>query len=208
MGGGVMKMKGNLISSISIIFILLVSMAMTGCAHNNPISITAKDIEVNINKKYPFSIGYIISDSQIKEKVITLAGGGDKVEYYPYKDMVSPLHSLLERSFLNARRLQSLQHSKDYEDIFLILETTIKTDSTSDSFMFWPPEQFNVNLSANVYDNEYNKIFKTKATGFGTATREEWMTDDGFAGKRAMEMALKDLIKNNDILPDAEHRGI
>ena len=30
-GGGVMKMKGNLISLISVIFILLVGMVMTGC---------------------------------------------------------------------------------------------------------------------------------------------------------------------------------
>jgi len=30
LGGGVMKMKGNLISLISIIFIMLASMAMTG----------------------------------------------------------------------------------------------------------------------------------------------------------------------------------
>src|SRR3989339_504233 len=32
MGGGVMKIKGNLFSLISVIFILLVIMAMTGCA--------------------------------------------------------------------------------------------------------------------------------------------------------------------------------
>src|SRR3989338_8964346 len=48
MGGGVMKMKGNLISSISIIFILLVSMAMTGCA--TPLHIAAARGDINAVK--------------------------------------------------------------------------------------------------------------------------------------------------------------
>ncbi|KAF0121328.1 MAG: hypothetical protein FD151_1280, partial [bacterium] len=59
-----MRMKGNLISLISVIFILLVSMAMTGCATTNFRAEFRTEVGViGISKKLPLKAALYVSDT-------------------------------------------------------------------------------------------------------------------------------------------------
>jgi len=143
-------------------------------------------------------VGYVISSQDMNREVITPGGGGDKVSYFPYKDLDYSLSRSLERIFSGARRLEQISQVDNNLDMHLVLEPKITTDSSSSSFMFWPPEIFTITLNCDAYDRMKNRIFTATGTGHGNATPQDWRADFGIAGKRAMEDAIRILINNFD----------
>ncbi|WP_321777167.1 hypothetical protein [Sulfurimonas sp.] len=77
-----MKKQYKLLAT-SIVAITLLS----GCSHKISISPSLEDIrETKVEKKVDVNVGYYISKHNKQLKVTTSGGGGDKVEYTPYKD--------------------------------------------------------------------------------------------------------------------------
>src|SRR5687767_10308345 len=81
---------------------------LTGCAH--PIIITPSLASLNDAQLVPMkkSVGYYISDADLALKVTTPGGGGDKVAYFPYKELEPALQKVLFNSFDKVERLSSL----------------------------------------------------------------------------------------------------
>ncbi|MET0084366.1 MAG: hypothetical protein ABW079_15270 [Sedimenticola sp.] len=173
---------------------LIAIIAITGCAH--PITIGPNIENIQPHADIPAiekNAGYTIPDSLRKEAVTTPGGGGDKVTYYPYKDIETSFYKMLSNTFDDVTVLKSsddtaaiIQHEVDY-----IITPHITTDSSSPSAFTWPPTDFTVHLSCIIADIEGNVIASPSVTGTGHAEYEEFKSDFSLSGKRATEDALK-----------------
>jgi|GEM_PF-282100 len=176
-----------------VITLLSLCMLLISCAH----TISIKPTDMNISKKnsFNFKAAYIISSSELNQEIITSAGGGDKVRYKPYEALDSAINLALKQIFLDAIRIESISQLPNYSEIGLVFDPTIiKTDSSSTSFMFWPPESFTIQLDCYVYDRQENKIQKLNSVGHGSSSRSDWFGQFdkfGIAGQRAMQDAVE-----------------
>ena len=87
--------------------VLFIALFITGCAH--PIIITP-ELQSLKRQQGDFILataGYYISPADRSKKVVTPGGGGDRVAYYPYKELEPALQKVLFNIFQdvqNARR--------------------------------------------------------------------------------------------------------
>jgi hypothetical protein len=88
------------------------------------------------------------------------------------------------------------QHKVGY-----ILTPQVTTNSQSPSPFTWPPTQFTVDLSANITDTVGKPIATKTVQGIGRAEFDEFKSDFGLSGKRAMQDALQKL---QELLSDAK----
>jgi uncharacterized membrane protein YoaK (UPF0700 family) len=77
------------------------------------------------------------------------------------------------------------------QGVSVVARTEISTQSSSDSFITWPPTFFQVQLSCTFTDISGTTIAQTFITGTGNAEFSEFKSDFSLAGKRAAEDALK-----------------
>ena len=86
-----MKKKLGIVASSFIATLLL-----TGCSHKISIDPSLDEIrQTNIENKINVNVGYYISKVNKSKKVNTPGGGGDSVDYTPYKDTESALNTVL-----------------------------------------------------------------------------------------------------------------
>ena len=91
-----------------LVAVLAVAAALVGCAH--PISMTAETAPERVESRLiPTKVAYALSDTERGKQVITPGGGGDKVSYYPYRD--------LEKSIRDALRAV-------YQDVVVVKSAT------------------------------------------------------------------------------------
>jgi hypothetical protein len=67
----------------------------------------------------------------------------------------------------------------------LVFRPRIRTDSSSSSFISWPPTSFTAEVSCVVTDAAGAEVARVKATGNGTAEFGEFKGDFGLAARRA-----------------------
>ena len=126
---------------------------LVGCAH--PISMAPKMSAFDArqeNKIISKNVGYYISEEDRTREVTTPGGGGDKVSYFPYKDLEPGLYKVLSNIFKDVYPIKSLG-DKDYlaeNKIAYVLIPRIETTSSSDSPFTWPPTDFTVSLPTAV----------------------------------------------------------
>jgi hypothetical protein len=128
-------------------------------------------------------------------KVTTPGGGGDKVAYYPYKELEPALQKVLNNVFQNIERVQSpndpaylKQHGIAY-----VFVPTIKTDSSSSGMLTWMPTKFTVDLTCKAYDDAGTQIWTRQFTGTGEAVFGELKSDFSLAAKRASQKTFQEL---------------
>ena len=81
---------------------------LVGCAH--PISMNAETAPERVESNLiPKKVAYALSDTERGKQVITPGGGGDRVSYYPYRD--------LEKSIRDALR-------SVYQDVVVVKSAT------------------------------------------------------------------------------------
>jgi hypothetical protein len=175
----------------------LVCGVLIGCAHPitmNPDLATVKgDGSTLINK----TVGYHISDASRAIEVTTPGGGGDKVRYFPYRDIESGFYKALGEVFKDVTKVAD---PKDLEalrksGINLLVTPEITTTSFSDSVLTWPPTQFTVALTCTVTDAGGQVVDTVKVTGEGRASFDEFKSNFSLAAVRASNDALSRLIK-------------
>ena len=123
----------------------------------------------------------------------TDGGGGDKVAYYPYRDLESGLFKVLGNVY---QRVVVVSAANDLEalaksGVSLVARAQIITQSSSDSVLTWPPTFFQVQISCTMTDIGGTKIGEMFVTGTGRAEFDEFKSDFSLAGKRASEDALR-----------------
>ena len=166
---------------------------LIGCAHRitiNPAHDSASSNPPVIKK----NVVYVLTDGDRQKEVITEGGGGDKVKYFPYRDLEKTIRDVL-RSIYDGVYVVTSPNDKEalakYKASF-IFTPEISTSSSSPSVFTWPPTNFSIEATFNVTDVNGNLLARPKATGVGQAEFKEFKSNFGLAGQRAaIDLAKK-----------------
>ena len=178
---------------IKVAVLVLAIVTITGCAH--PFVITPDISTINAPpaaQRIDKSVGYYISPTDHNKEVITPGGGGDKVKYYPYKDIETGFYKMLTNVFTKVTVLKAPADRSALASagIQYVIVPTITTDSSSSSIMTWPPTDVTVNLKCDIRDAKGNAVASALVTGTGHAEFSEFKSDFSLSGERASQDAL------------------
>ncbi|MES2281535.1 MAG: hypothetical protein V4542_08985 [Pseudomonadota bacterium] len=180
------------------VFALVACVALFGCAH--PISmnpnlqaITAPAGTQAINKQ----VGYHIPEALRQLQVISPGGGGDKVSYFPYRDLEPGFYKVLSETFRDVSKVQDPKNAAELSSrgIKLLITPEITTTSSSESLFTWPPTMFSVTLVCTVTDMAGQGLQTIRVVGNGNATFDEFKGNLSLAAVRASDDALAKLLK-------------
>lgn len=191
-------------SKLRLLALSLCVLILAGCAH--PISITPdlQAIDRNTVKPINKTVGYYIAATDREKEVTTPGGGGDKVKYYPYKEIEPALQKVLNNMFVSVKRLDNPQDTAFLKanNVVLVFQPEITTDSKSDSSFTWPPTEFTVDLKCKAVDSSGKTVWEKKIATQGKATFSEFKSDFSLSAKRATETAFKQLQTELNAAPE------
>jgi len=184
---------------------LALVLILGACAH--PISIEAKSVPQRSSSAAPSAkkVAYVMSDADRAKQVTTEGGGGDKITYFPYRDIERSLRAALGASFADVSVVKAASDLPAIKEAgaSYVFVPDIMTHSSSPSLLTWPPTRFAVTLAIEVLDASGAPQTKLRVVGNGAAEFEEFKGDFGLAGRRAVEAAAQELVvelKRNDKL--------
>lgn len=159
---------------------------LTACAH--PIGIgpleTPVRTEANLNPK---KVAYVMTDADRGKEVTTPGGGGDKITYFPYRDLEKAIRDALRAVYNDVFVVPSATDAEAIKTygVSYVFTPTITTTSESPSPFTWPPTKFGIDLSCKVTSPEGAEVSQVRVQGQGAAEYTEFMKDFGLAGRRA-----------------------
>jgi hypothetical protein len=177
---------------------------LAGCSH--PITmITETAPPRSLAHLIPKKVAYVMTDAQRDLQVTTAGGSGDRVSYYPYRDLEKSIRDALRGVYRNVIVLRTAGDAKANEaaGVSLVFTPQIKTDSSSSSWVTWPPTSFTAEVSCVVSDAAGAEVTRVRATGSGAAEFGEFNGDYGLAARRAarqMTSQLSSEIRRNEKL--------
>lgn len=175
--------------------LLLTALFLGACAH--PINISPKSLDAQGKPEIGKSVAYLISAQDRDLEVTTDGGGGDKVRYFPYRDLESGIYQVLNSIFSRTTLVRSLGDEAilSKNEVTLVMVPRIKTSSSSDGLFTWPPTQFSVAIEYQFQDRAGNLVYKNIVMGDGRGTFAEFSAagDFAIAGRRASEDVLTKL---------------
>lgn len=153
------------------------------------------------------NVAYFISRENREKQVITPGGGGDKISYFPYKDLETAYYKSLSGVFNRVYTLDSLSNQEYIRtnNIAYIFVPTITTNSSSSGVLTWPPTDFTITIDTTASDAAGKQIWTNHVTGSGHAEYSEFLSDFPLSSKRAGENTFKqfqDAVLN---APEFEH---
>lgn len=177
---------------------------LAGCSH--PITmITETAPPRSVAHLIPKKVAYVMTDAQRDLQVTTAGGSGDRVSYYPYRDLEKSVRDALRGVYRNVIVVRTANDAKANEaaGVSLVFTPQIKTDSSSSSWVTWPPTAFTAEVSCVVTDTSGVEVTRVRAVGNGTAEFGEFNGDYGLAARRAarqMTSQLSSEIRRNEKL--------
>ncbi len=166
--------------------------ALAGCAH--PIVITPDLRAIDRNKIVPIekAAGYYISEADRAKKVESPGGGGDKVAYYPYKELEPAFQKVLYNVFKDIKRLDAPPDAASLKanNLFVAFTPTFVTNSSSSGVFTWMPTNFTVKIDCKAIDGEGKEIWQKHIEESATVTSNEVYADFSIAAKKASEKAF------------------
>jgi hypothetical protein len=177
---------------------------LAGCSH--PITmITETTPPRSVAHLIPKKVAYVMSDAQRDQQVTTAGGSGDRVSYYPYRDLEKSIRDALRAVYRDVIVLRTAGDAKVNEaaGVSLVFTPQIKTDSSSSSWVTWPPTSFTAEVACVVSDAAGAEVTRVRATGNGTAEFGEFNGDYGLAARRAatrLTSQLSSEIRRNEKL--------
>ncbi|MBJ2155942.1 hypothetical protein [Variovorax sp. IB41] len=177
---------------------------LAGCSH--PITmITETAPPRSVAHLIPKKVAYVMTDAQRDLQVTTAGGSGDRVSYYPYRDLEKSIRDALRGVYRNVIVVRTASDAKANEaaGVSLVFTPQIKTDSSSSSWVTWPPTAFTAEVSCVVTDAAGAEVTRVRASGNGTAEFGEFNGDYGLAARRAarqMTSQLSSEIRRNEKL--------
>lgn len=169
-----------------------------GCAHpitmNPDLATISAPTETKVIDK---SVGYHIPDSLRNLEVTTAGGGGDKIRYFPYRDIETGFYKALSEVFSKVTRVVDPkdQAALRANGVSLLFTPEITTVSSSDSIVTWPPTQFSINLVCSITDPDGKLIDTVRINGAGFATFSEFKGNFSLAAVNASNDVLVKLMK-------------
>ncbi|MEQ1661815.1 MAG: hypothetical protein ABL877_03885 [Thiobacillus sp.] len=183
---------------------LIAALLMTGCSHQitvSPLEIP-KRTEAALNAK---KVAYVMSDVDRAKQVHSEGGGGDKINYFPYRDFEKSIRDALRAVYSDVTVIKSASDTSTIQagNIAFIFTPDISTTSSSSSLLTWPPTQFSIVLACVVVDASGKEMTRFNVTGEGKAEFSEFKNDFGLAGRRAasdLAEKLKQAVQANALL--------
>lgn len=182
----------------SLVFSMIACVFLFGCAHpitmNPDLAVVAAPAGATpIAKK----VGYHMPDALRAVEVTTPGGGGDKVRYFPYRDIEPGFYKALSEAFTSVSKVQNPKDAAalQADGIVLLITPEVTTTSYSDSAFTWPPTQFTVRLVCAIADANGKPVETIRVSGEGAATFAEFKSNFSLAAVRASNDALGKLIK-------------
>jgi hypothetical protein len=188
---------GTSINKKNLYFVLFLLLSLSACAAH-PITITPLETperkENSLNAK---KVAYLITNEERNKQVTTEGGGGDKVTYYPYRDLEKAIREALRAVYSDVFAIDSIYNNPIVKenDISFIFSPEIYTNSNSDSAFKWPPTTFSIELSCYVTDSTGKPITRIKVLGNCAVEFSEFNRDFGLAGRRAATEVSKKLVR-------------
>jgi hypothetical protein len=175
---------------------LLTVAFLAGCAHPINMRPDVSLIQAGGAQKINKVAGYHISDANLALEVTTPGGGGDKVRYFPYRDVEAGFYKALSETFTKVSKIANPKDTAalNAAGINLLITPEITTTSYSPSPFTWPPTQFTVTLDCQVVDASGKELTRVKVTGTGKAEFDEFKANFSLSAVRASEDALKQLM--------------
>jgi hypothetical protein len=175
------------------LFVFATLILLNACAH--PITINPDPTQQRLESR-SFSTkiaGYVMTDLDRAKQVTTEGGGGDKISYFPYRDLEKGIRDVLKALYSDVVVVRSPSDFEAFkrDGVGIVFAPEIYTTSNSDSLFTWPPTQFSVDLSSTVTDTNGNMLARLRVVGQGFASFSEFKGDFGLAGKRAAHDALE-----------------
>lgn len=167
---------------------------LAGCAH--PIGIGPIDTPVrNEAGLSPKKAAYVMSDADRAREVTTPGGGGDKVSYFPYRDLEKALRDALRAVYSDVFVVPAASDTAMLQSLgaTVVYKPVITTQSSSPSLFTWPPTEFTIELTCEVSDAAGQPLDQLKLQSRGTAEFAEFKSDFGLAGRRAATRLSEDL---------------
>lgn len=181
---------------LSGVLLLTMVLWLGGCAHPLTLSPNLAAMAGTADKKIDKRVGLLITDADRQLQVTTPGGGGDKVSYFPYRDLEPALYFALSESFTSVARVSSASDPKvASERLQYVIKPNIQTTSFSDSVLTWPPTLFTIELTAKVNDAAGSPVTEVRVMGEGRATFDEFKSQFGLSANRAADDAVKKLIQ-------------
>jgi hypothetical protein len=175
----------------------VICIALFGCAH--PISMVADRDAIKSGALAPINknVGYAMSDASRALEVTTPGGGGDKVRYFPYRDLEPALYQALSVTFTDVTKLKDAKDiaSVKASGIALLITPEIATTSSSSSALTWPPTKFTVTLICTITDVNGQTVDTVRVTGDGQAEFAEFKSNFSLAAVRASNDVVTKLVQ-------------
>lgn len=151
---------------------VVVVLLLGACAHPitiNPTSTPPRSEDQLYSKKV---VGYVMTDADRSKQVTTEGGGGDKVSYFPYKELEKGIRDALKSIYGDVVLVPSPTDIEAIrrDQIFFVFAPEIYTNSNSDSILTWPPTQFSIDLLSTVTDATGNILARVEVSGQGAAS--------------------------------------
>ncbi|TAK76453.1 MAG: hypothetical protein EPO12_16445 [Aquabacterium sp.] len=172
------------------------AVVLGGCAH--PITLAPDLAKVtSTSPKIAKTAGFYISAEDKAREVTTPGGGGDKVSYFPYRELEPGIYKVLSETFADVVRLDKPNDpaAAAARSVNIVITPKINTTSASDSAFTWPPTEFTVEFDVAVTDVQGRPVTNIKVLGQGKAPFSEFKADFSLSAKRASDDALAKLLK-------------
>lgn len=163
----------------------LAAALLGGCSHQ--IAISPLDAPARAATLNPKHVAYVMTDADRAQQVHTAGGGGDKVNYFPYRDLEKAIRDALRAVYDDVVVVRSTQDAAAIQahNVAFVFKPTITTSSSSDSLLTWPPTQFSIRLECVATSPDGKEIARFSVSGEGRAEFSEFKNDLGLAGRRA-----------------------
>lgn len=151
------------------------------------------DSKASTPSKVKANVGYFMPPELLNLEVTTPGGGGDKVRYFPYKDLDSAYMRILMSVFVGVNRLNSANNATEIANgnINYVISPVLVTNSDSTGFFTWPPTNFTIDLTSNIREPSGKPIASPRVVGNGQVLSfSDFKGDFGLSGRIAMEDAL------------------
>lgn len=179
---------------------LLATVAMLGgCAHPISLNPNLSSVVGSGSGKIDKAAGLSVAPDLVAREVIGPGGGGDKVSYFPYRDLEAGLYVALGETFGKVARVNGRADPKvAAEGLNYIVTPSISTTSHSPSLFTWPPTIFTIEINGRIEDPQGKVVAEVRANGEGRAEFDEFKADASLSAKRAAEDVLKKFVKALD----------
>jgi hypothetical protein len=159
---------------------------LAGCAH--PIAIQAEKtperVETNLAPK---KVAYAMTEADRGKQAITPGGGGDRISYFPYRDLEKAIRDALRSVYTDVIVVPTASDANAVREsgAALVFTPEIVTTSSSPSPFTWPPTVFGTEIICKVTDATGQQVSTVRVSGSGNAEFSEFKSNFGLAANRA-----------------------